>query len=283
MRVAWAALLVVAAFCYVFFGPLVFDVAYWVLGKVAQVRADRRLRAGVSIAFVVVYWVAVSISGSTQSNSTGAGATPTPLVAMATASPSAPATAPGTASPSVPSATPSIEASPSVTPLPSPTANPHDLTVANITQSLQDNSGLEPSIYQDFEDLQVTISYGQDEVDITVLPVTVDMESEVERLEQAGGDALIASRAIFGWYPSVLLVRVSVLMTSTDASGNVVTFPAVEVGISSTTAAAFNYTKLAQVDASQVLCVADSYAINGGGWNTLSTSDRGCLTSASKD
>ncbi len=132
MRVAWAALLVVAAFCYAFFGPLVFDVAYWLLGKIARVQADRRLRAGVSIVFVVVYFVAVSLTGSTQPNSTGAGATSTPLVAMATASPSASPTASPSASPTaspsasptVPSATPSITASPSVAPTPVPTAEP---------------------------------------------------------------------------------------------------------------------------------------------------------------
>jgi hypothetical protein len=169
--------------------------------------------------------------------------------------------------------------------LPSPTAGPHDPTVANVTQSLNDNSGLEPSIYQDFENLQITIlgdqELGQQEVWIKVLPTTVDIESEVERLEQAGGDALIASKAIFGWYPSVLEVRVDVLMTYTDASGTVSLTPAVTVQILSTTAATFNYTALAKVDASQVLCAADSYAI-GAGWDTLSATDRGCLTSQDK-
>jgi len=52
MKAGLAALFVCAAFVYVFLGPLVFDASYWVLGKAARVQADRRLRVGVSVAFV---------------------------------------------------------------------------------------------------------------------------------------------------------------------------------------------------------------------------------------
>jgi hypothetical protein len=277
MRVVWAALLVVAAFFYAFVGPLVFDVAYWVLGKVAQVRANRRVRAGVSIAFVVVYFVAVSLTGSTQPSSTGAGATSTPLVAMATASPSASPTAAATASPTLPSVTPSILSSPSVTPSPGPTINPHDLTVANVTQSLHDNAGLE-TVYQNFDALAVTLK-GDTEVDISVKPAFV--MSEVNDLDFAGGDALIASKAIFGWYPTVLSIQVTVMADYQDAYGNVTTLPNVTVGISIATAAQFNYAGMAQMDPIQVICDADTWYVHPGDWNTLSTSDRGCLKSAS--
>ena len=78
-KAALLGLLVVAGFLYVLLGPLVFDAAYWVLGRIARTRSDPRLRVGVSVALVIVYIVALSVSGSSASPPPGA--TSTPLVA----------------------------------------------------------------------------------------------------------------------------------------------------------------------------------------------------------
>jgi hypothetical protein len=93
VKVALVALLACAAFVYAFLGPLVFDVAYWVLGKIVRTAADRRLRIGISVAFVAVYLVALSVSGSTAPQQASAGATSTPLVAANATNPSASGTA----------------------------------------------------------------------------------------------------------------------------------------------------------------------------------------------
>ena len=97
MKTALVALLVCGGFLYVFLGPLVFDASYWVLGKVAAVRADRRLRARVSVAVVVLYLLAVSVSGSTPPRSSGPGGTSPSFVA---ANPTSPSLSPSAASPS---------------------------------------------------------------------------------------------------------------------------------------------------------------------------------------
>jgi hypothetical protein len=81
MKIGIGALLVCGAFVYTFFGPLVFDASYWVFGKIARVQADRRLRVGVSVAFVLVYIAALSASGSTGHKPSAAGSTSTPFVA----------------------------------------------------------------------------------------------------------------------------------------------------------------------------------------------------------
>jgi hypothetical protein len=117
MKAALVALGVFAAFCYAFLGPLVFDAAYWVLGKIARTAADRRLRIGISVAFVVVYLVAVSLAGSTA-KTTGAGASSSPVVAANASSPAA-ITATGTAATPLPTPTPAP-----ATPTPAPTATP---------------------------------------------------------------------------------------------------------------------------------------------------------------
>ena len=93
------ALLVCAGFVYVFFGPLVFDASYWVLGKTARGGPDRRLRVGASIALVVVYLAVLSASGVTAPGSSAAGSRSTPLLAVNAMSPSPSPTAPASPSP----------------------------------------------------------------------------------------------------------------------------------------------------------------------------------------
>jgi hypothetical protein len=110
MRAGLAALLVCSAFVYAFLGPLVFDAAYWVLGKIARVAADRRLRIGASVALVAVYLGVLSVSGSTGPRVNSPGATSTPLVVANGTGSSASLIASPSASPAV--STTSAPASP---------------------------------------------------------------------------------------------------------------------------------------------------------------------------
>jgi hypothetical protein len=89
LRVALGVLFAFAAFVYALYGPLVFDVCYRILGKIARVRADRRIRIGISAGFAVVYLVAIGLSASTQRQAAAPGVTPTRLLAAASQSTSA--------------------------------------------------------------------------------------------------------------------------------------------------------------------------------------------------
>jgi hypothetical protein len=134
IKVALAALIACAAFGYAFFGPLVYDIAYWILGKVVRTASDRRLRTGVSVAFAVVYLIAVSISGS-AAKTKDAGSSSSPIAVANTASPTvgpsvtpaptAAATAVSTATPApTPTPRPTPTQAPTPTPRPTPTPTP---------------------------------------------------------------------------------------------------------------------------------------------------------------
>lgn len=89
VKAGLAALLVCAAYVYALLGPLVFDAAYWVFGKVVRLRSDRRLRVGASVSLVAVYLVALGALGSTAPAATSAGASSTLFVAANEATASA--------------------------------------------------------------------------------------------------------------------------------------------------------------------------------------------------
>lgn len=148
------------------------------------------------------------------------------------------------------------------------------LTVANVTQSLHENAGFAP--LTSLDNLRITIPTSADEVDIEARPNLVLDEHTF--LLQAGSDALVAAKAIFGWYPSVLSVSVTLDGTFTDAAGNSIVEPGVSVTLGRDTVAAWSAGTVVAPDASTVLCYADSYAINPIVWDVLSPSDRGCLT-----
>jgi hypothetical protein len=103
VRAALAALFACAAYVYLLLGPLVFDAGYWAFGKVARLRADRRLRGAISIALVVLYFIAIaSVSGSSQ-KMTAVG-TSAPVVAIATVAPPSATLAPAAPAVARPSA-----------------------------------------------------------------------------------------------------------------------------------------------------------------------------------
>ena len=130
LKVALAALFVCATFA-ALYGPLVFDAGYWVLGKLARVREDRRLRIGASIALAAVWVAAIVFAGATEQKPKSAGATPTALVAMGTASPTPNPTATDATAPTPttgPTQSPTAVPTPTLTPTPSPTAVPTPTT-----------------------------------------------------------------------------------------------------------------------------------------------------------
>ena len=116
VRAVIVTLLAVGGFFYVLLGPLVFDAAYWLLGKIVRVQADRRVRIGASLVLAVVYLASMEYIGLNEKPSTQPGATSTPAIAAA-ASPTASVTA---------AATPTVVATsePTDTPAPTPTPGP---------------------------------------------------------------------------------------------------------------------------------------------------------------
>jgi hypothetical protein len=126
-KVVLAVFLVGAALAYAFFGPLVFDVAYWVLGRIAQVLSGRRPRIVVSVGLVAIYVVAVGVTGLTTG--TTRRASPSPLLS---ATPSGPIVASATSVPATPTLTPAPTPTPTLpaTATPSPTATPPPPTLA---------------------------------------------------------------------------------------------------------------------------------------------------------
>ncbi|MGD0121704.1 MAG: hypothetical protein ABSC46_03980 [Candidatus Limnocylindrales bacterium] len=127
VRALIVAVLAVGGFFYVLFGPLVYDIAYWLLGRMVRVQADRRLRIGVSLVLAVVYLASMEYIGLNEKQSTQPGATSTPVAAASSTSPatSIPAAATPTLTATIaptatPVRTPSSKATATVAP--SPTA-----------------------------------------------------------------------------------------------------------------------------------------------------------------
>jgi hypothetical protein len=126
VRALIVVLLAVGGFFYVLMGPLVFDAAYWLLGKIVRVQADRRVRIGASLVLAVVYLASMEYIGLNEKPSTQPGATSTTAIAAAaspTVSIAAPAT-PTMVATSAPTATPAPTPTPSPTAAPTPTPSP---------------------------------------------------------------------------------------------------------------------------------------------------------------
>ena len=151
--------------------------------------------------------------------------------------------------------------------------DPHALTVANVTRSLQDNAGFMPLV--NFENLRITLSPSGDEVELDARPNLVLDERSF--LLQAGSDAIVAAKAIIGWYPTVLQIDVTLEGTFSDAAGGSSVQPCVSLTLSSATVLGWSSGAVAEPDPGTVLCYADAYAINPAIWNVLSADDRGCL------
>jgi hypothetical protein len=290
VRAVIVTLLAVGGFFYVLMGPLVFDAAYWLLGKVVRIQADRRVRIGASLVLAVVYLASMEYIGLNEKPSTQPGATSTTAIAAAAsptvsvtaaATPTIVVTSAPTATPvptPTPGATSSVTASPSVAPSPSPTVNPRALTVANVTQSLQDNRHL--MVSASLQNLKVTIEPGDQIVDVEVHPTSV--WNEVWFLKTAGANALVASKAILGWYPTVLRIQVTLDADFTDTFGKSSTEPGVWLIFTKETAQKFDYAGMAKMDSDAIFCDADRYWVHPAIWKNISISDRGCMTSATK-
>jgi hypothetical protein len=118
-------LLAVGGFFYVLMGPLVFDAAYWLLGKVVRVQADRRVRIVASLVLAVVYLASMEYIGLNEKPSTEPGATSTTAIAAAASPAASAATAtPTVAATTAPTATPAVTATPGPTAVPTATPSP---------------------------------------------------------------------------------------------------------------------------------------------------------------
>jgi hypothetical protein len=117
-------------------------------------------------------------------------------------------------------------------------------------------------------------------VDLDVRPNLVLDERAF--LLQAGSDALVAARAIIGWFPTVQLIVVTLEGTFADAAGGSTVQPGVSISLSSATVAAWVTGAVAEPDAGSVICEADGYVINPAIWNVLGPGDRGCLEAPSR-
>jgi len=131
-----------------------------------------------------------------------------------------------------------------------------------------------------FQNLKVTIEPGDKSVDIEAHPTVVLDENHF--LTITASNALVASKAIFGWYPTVLGIRVTVDADFIDHYGKSSTEPGAWISITNATAQKFDYAGMANLDSTTVFCDADSYWVSPSIWNRVSTSDRGCMTRASK-
>ena len=268
VRVGLAALFALAALVSLY-GPLVFDASYWVLGKIARVRVARPFRTGVSIAIAALWVVALMVSSSGE-QATGAVATPTGYLALGTHGPTYTSSAPSTARP-----TPT----PSPTASPPPSPNPHALTVANVTKSLRDNQNyMWP--YTTFDDLKVTIEPSGKVVDVEANPSLV--LSDATFLQSAGADALVAARAILGWYPTVQRVHVALDKDFIDRYGTTTTKVSARLVITLATAKKFNYVGMNNIDPTIVFCDAESYWVYTTVWDGVWPFVPSCMKTSSK-
>ncbi len=213
----------------------------------------------VAVVVAVVVLAALAAAGAKPQSTSGTTATIGTSSQVPTASPAPAVAAPTAGATSIAS------------------ADAHALTVANVTQSVMDNKGLEP--LATFDGLNVTIP-AADEVDVEAHPTSVLDEHTF--LLETGSDALVAAKAVLGWYPSVLMVRMTLDADFTDQYGHTSTSPGAWIDITAGTAAKFDYPGMAHLDATQVFCDADGYYVSPAIWKNVGTSDRGCMTAPMK-
>ena len=158
-------------------------------------------------------------------------------------------------------------------------ADVHALTSDNVTRSLREDAGFQP--LANFDNLRVTIAPAGDEVDLQARPnLVLDQRTF---LLQAGSDALVAARAIVGFYASVQRISVTLDGTFTDASGTSMVEPGVTLTLDSTTVEAWIRGVAIAPGADTVICYAAGYAINPALWQALGPSDLSCLSAPAKE
>ncbi len=160
----------------------------------------------------------------------------------------------------------------------SSSSDPHALTVANVTRSLHDNAGFMP--LANFDNLRVTLSASGNDVDLDARPNLVLDEHSF--LLQAGSDALVAAKAIIGWYPTVLQIDVTLEGAFAGAAGGSSVRPGVSLTLSNATVLGWSSGAVAEPDPGTVLCYADAYAIDPAIWNVLNADERGCLAAPTR-
>ena len=154
-------------------------------------------------------------------------------------------------------------------------ADPHALTVTNVTKSINDN---ESFIFNDnFDNMKVSISGGV--INVTVKPSS--LADETDTFKTGAADGLVVAEATLNWYPLATEVHMSVQADFTDINGNTTTEDAAVIDVTKATAAKFNFGGLRDRMGSGDWWIfyydADGYYVHPAVWKHVSSSDRGEL------
>lgn len=174
------------------------------------------------------------------------------------------------AAPTSPTPTPSRAPSQS----PSPAADPHALTVANVTSSIHDNENF---IFNDkFDNMKVSISGGV--ISVSVKPTLFD---ETDTFKTGAANALVVAEATLNWYPAATQVHVVVQSDFIDLNGNTTTEDATVIDLTKAKAAKLNYSGLRdRMEAGEWWIMyynSDGYYVHRAVWKQVSSSAQGLL------
>jgi hypothetical protein len=233
-----------------------------------------QVAAGALVLMIVVTVVANSYAPRQSSPAGSASATQPPAQAATLDTPTPIQTAEPTPAPAI--ATPNLTPTPIPSP-PTPAPDPRALTVANVAKSLQDNQY--ELVGVPLDKLQVSMNTGGG-VFVVVQPTVWD---EGDSVKQAGRLAFVASKAILGWYPAAVSLRVQLLNEFSDTYGSKSIEPAETIDISLATAHRFSYDGLKDrvtIDPSIMYCDADHYQIHPAVWKNVDSKTRGCMVFA---
>jgi hypothetical protein len=134
--------------------------------------------------------------------------------------------------------------------------------------------------YTTFDDLKVTIEPSGKVVDVEANPSLV--LSDATFLQSAGADALVAARAILGWYPTVQRVHVALDKDFIDRYGTTTTKVSARLVITLATAKKFNYVGMNNIDPTIVFCDAESYWVYTTVWDGVWPFVPSCMKTSSK-
>ena len=156
--------------------------------------------------------------------------------------------------------------------------DPHALTQQHVNGSLHDNSSITGCTLD-----KVVIGIPDETtVNVQVTPDNVWDENDI--MQRGAGTTLCASKAVFGWYPTVQHVHVDVMSEFKDVRGNRTTEPADQLDVTAPNAASFNYNNMSEqfyTHPANMYCAADGYNIHPAIWKKLDSDARGCMLSPS--
>ena len=147
-----------------------------------------------------------------------------------------------------------------------------------MTQSILDNaSGF---LSTNFDGLKVQIEPGGQVVVVAKPTTTWDEQGFIT---YAAEDALVAVKAVSGWYPDATVIHVQLDSDFTNAYGQTTSEPGAWIEFTSATAGMMNPSGLATSTFDQptnLFAIADAYTIHPAIWKNISTEHRGQLVSS---